>query len=316
MILKKFLLLIGLLLIFNSSSMALENTQFEIVKKTGSFIDFSSTVKPKTWIGLYKKGTSNEWANVLAWGWVKNAQTRISKISHFAEGDYEARLFFNNSYTTEISLDFHVGKNPGNQEARLVNTSASVYEKTFQLPIKKTKYVELNDWVGVFKKGLSHTQENLLAWSYVKKNDRYIQMSSIHEKGLSLGIYDLVYFTANSYQEDGPTAELTVEASICHGKFRDSYHGKSVLTIRNYNLFKQSNDWVAIFKNNENPTRENILYWAYVKDGETIDEKKNHITVYFPSLENHDLDYSFKIVLFEKDTYNILGTSHVSECDD
>jgi len=316
MIFKKFLLLIGLLFTFNSNSMALENTQFEIIETPGSFISFSSTVKPKTWIGLYKKGTSNEWANVLAWGWVKNAQTRISNISHFAEGDYEARLFFNNSYTTEASLDFHVGKSPGNQEAHLINVKRSPQQKTFQLPVKRTRNTKRNDWVGVFKKGLSHTRGNLLAWSYVKKNDSYIQINTVNAKGLSRGLYDLVYFTSNSYQEDGPTAVLTVQANICHGGFRNPNLNTSVLQIDNYDSFKQSKDWVAIFENDAEPIRANILYWAYVKDGEIKYEDKYRTQFAFPNFEKENLNSNFKIVLFENDTYNIWGTSTLHACDD
>jgi len=64
-------------------------------------MNFQSEQTSKAWIGLYKKGTSNEWSNVLAWSWVTSSKTKISNISHFHEGDYQARLFFNNSYISE-----------------------------------------------------------------------------------------------------------------------------------------------------------------------------------------------------------------------
>ena len=169
MILKKFFVLVGIVLTFSSSSMALENTEFEISKQNGNSIKFSSTVKPKTWIGIYKKNTSNEWNNVLAWNWVKNRETIIPKIMHLDEGDYEARLFFNNSYTTEASINFHIGKNPGNQEIHLKKQFVYSHKKIFRIDIHKATNPQENDWVGVFKQGIPHIQENLLAWSYVKK---------------------------------------------------------------------------------------------------------------------------------------------------
>ena len=310
MIFKKLFLLISLVVTLNAQA------NFEIEEQSGSFITFNSAQATKAWIGLYKKGTSNEWSNVLAWSWVTNAQTKISNISHFHEGDYQARLFFNNSYTTEASIDFHIGQSPGNQEAQLVNARTAPYQKTFQLSIKPANHAKVNDWVGIFKKGLSHTRQNLVAWSYVKKYDRRLTMIALSSKGLSLGLYDIVYFTANSYQEDGPTAILTVEAGVCHGGFRGTYGGKSVLSIGQYNSFKQSNDWVAIFKKDAEPIRSNILHWSYVRDGEIMRESEYHTVVHFPTFPDQMAYNNFKIVLFENDTYTILGSSILNLCDD
>jgi len=310
MIFKKLFLLIGFFITLHAQP------TFEITTKTGTYIDFKAQQAPKTWVGLYKKGTSNDWENVLAWGWVKNSKIRISKISHFAEGDYQARLFFNNSYISEASIDFHVGQNPGNQEQHLIDTKSYPSQATFRIPIKRNIWIIKNDWVGVFKKGLPHTRENLEAWSYVKKDDRYLKMIAIDSKGLSVGLYDIVYFTADTYQEVGPTATLTVKISISHGEFRGIYEGKDVLSISHYNLFKTDNDWVAIFKKNAEPIRKNILHWAYVRNGEVIKENKYRTVIYFPTFPKYNNTSDYKIVLFENDTYNLMAISILNLYDD
>jgi len=311
MILKKLFLLIGFFITLQAQP------NFEISSKTGSYIIFNSEQAPKAWIGLYKKGTSNDWENVLAWEWVTSSQTKISNISHFKEGDYQARLFFNNSFNSLASIDFHVGKNPGNQEAHLIDTKAFPFQETFKIPVKRNINMKKNDWIGIFKKGLPHTRENLEAWSYAKKYYKYIEMTAIDSKGLSRGIYDIVYFTADSYQEDGPTATLTVtvKTSIAHGGFRGMYEGKDVLSISYYHLFKKENDWVAIFKKDAEPIRENIIHWAYVRDGDIMRENNYRTDVYFSTFPHYKNGEDYKMVLFENDSYKVIGTSILNYYD-
>ena len=141
-----------------------------------------------------------------------------------------------------------------------------------------------------------------------KKDDQWIDMTCLHEKGLSSGEYDLVYFALNSYQEDGPTATLSVTTNLGHGRFRGEYE-KNVLIINKYGLFKQENDWVGIFKKDAIPNRENILYWAYVRDGKQVSEYRYNYIFHFPSFENKNLDRNFKIILFKNDTYEIIGST-------
>ena len=78
---------------------------------------FPKHVKPgkKDWVGIYKVGTSNDWANVIKWHWVDDSlkSTRISriweiKLEELEAGDYEVRYFLNNSYTTHKKKSFKV----------------------------------------------------------------------------------------------------------------------------------------------------------------------------------------------------------------
>jgi len=303
MIFKKLFLLIGLFVALHAQA------NFEIKEQSGSFITFNSAQAQKAWIGLYKKGTSNEWSNVLAWSWVTNTQTKISNISHFHEGDYQARLFFNNSYTTEASIDFHIVQNPGNQEAYLIDSSASPHQKTFQLPVKRTTYAKVNDWVGIFKKGLSHTKENLEAWSYVKRGDKELTMMALQTKGLSVGLYDIVYFTADSYQEDGPTAILTVNI---RAKYASGIYQTVGYVLDSYDYItkiQQNKDWIAIFKKEDEPIRKNIIAWSYISEGIFPREDAHSSIIQFPKLQGIFEEFQgedYKVILFEKDTYKII----------
>ena len=63
------------------------------------------------WIGIYPAGSSNAWANMIQWDWLDSANG-----SHLFEalpiGDYEVRVFFNNSLNSEASKAFSVENIP------------------------------------------------------------------------------------------------------------------------------------------------------------------------------------------------------------
>jgi len=73
-------------------------------------IRFDATYKgPKTWVGLFKKEASNHWSNVISWSWVnkKDKLTHI-KFPFLQEGNYELRLFYDNSYKLKAKESFIV----------------------------------------------------------------------------------------------------------------------------------------------------------------------------------------------------------------
>jgi len=61
------------------------------------------------WVGIFRVGASNDWANVIAWNWVGQGNTVLSRNQKpMPAGEYEIRLFFHNSYQDEARYQFHV----------------------------------------------------------------------------------------------------------------------------------------------------------------------------------------------------------------
>ena len=61
------------------------------------------------WAGVYLAGSSNDWANVIAWNWVGNGDNILNRdTKNMPIGDYEVRLFFHNSFDLEASSSFTV----------------------------------------------------------------------------------------------------------------------------------------------------------------------------------------------------------------
>jgi len=50
------------------------------------------------WVGIYPVGASNDWANVIAWNWVRQGNIVLNRNQKpMPAGEYEIRLFFHNS---------------------------------------------------------------------------------------------------------------------------------------------------------------------------------------------------------------------------
>jgi len=63
----------------------------------------------KDWVGIYKVGDNNDWANVIAWNWVGQGTTALTRDKKpMPAGEYEIRLFFHNSYRDEARYQFYV----------------------------------------------------------------------------------------------------------------------------------------------------------------------------------------------------------------
>ena len=71
-------------------------------------INFSGlSTQPNNWIGIYKKGTKTLAENNIAWQWAKENNGQL-KFSNLPIGEYDARVFLNNSYHIENLVSFNV----------------------------------------------------------------------------------------------------------------------------------------------------------------------------------------------------------------
>lgn len=60
------------------------------------------------WIGIYPKGSTNEWDNVVDWDWTGGVKNGTFILANIPAGDYEARAFFSNSFQIEAVIEFSV----------------------------------------------------------------------------------------------------------------------------------------------------------------------------------------------------------------
>jgi len=151
------------------------------------------------WVAIYNKQDSNVWANVIAWRWVKKANdTNFIITQGLPQGDYETRLFLNNSYTVEARSSFTV--------QNILNFSTT---KTNYLPTEKIAINYSNvpknkkNWVAIYNKLDSNVWANVIAWKWVKQSN---DINFIITQGLPAGDYEARLFLKNSYNLEAKSA--------------------------------------------------------------------------------------------------------------
>jgi len=74
----------------------------------------------RDWIGIYPVGSSNAWANKVAWAWTNDQVEGNLNFNGLPAGHYEVRAFYNNSYTVEATHVFRVENNNNPPIARVL----------------------------------------------------------------------------------------------------------------------------------------------------------------------------------------------------
>jgi len=67
----------------------------------------------KDWIAIYPKNSSNAWDNVIQWQWIKGKVNGTTTFTKLPAGEYEVRVFFNNTFQDRAKKSFKVTGNAG-----------------------------------------------------------------------------------------------------------------------------------------------------------------------------------------------------------
>jgi hypothetical protein len=68
----------------------------------------NTTNGQRDWIAIYPKNSSNAWANVIQWKWIKGEVNGNTTFTKLPVGEYEVRVFFNNTFQDEAKKAFRV----------------------------------------------------------------------------------------------------------------------------------------------------------------------------------------------------------------
>lgn len=141
----------------------------------------------RDWVGIYRKGDSNDWSNVLAWDWANNAALSLQGVAN--TGEYEARLFFHNSFNLQASVAFDVSSTS-------IATSKPSYSPNESITITLAGLSGDRDWVGIYRKGDSNDWGNVLSWDWANSNT--LTLSGVP----NTGEYEARLFFHNSYSDE------------------------------------------------------------------------------------------------------------------
>ena len=172
---------------------------------------------PNDWIGIYPKASSNDWDNVLVWSFTNGSQALNDgpgptegsvSLPGLPEGNYEARLFYDNSFDLQAMDAIMVS-----YSCASIRPSKDVYAPYEPIVVNFAHLPgNSNDWIGIYPEGASNDWKNVLVWSFTNGSQALDAMpgpinGSVTLDGLPAGRYDIRLFFDNSF-------DLQAEAEI------------------------------------------------------------------------------------------------------
>jgi hypothetical protein len=151
------------------------------------------------WIGLYPKGVDSQWGNQLQWSWTNGKSSGEKVFNGLPAGEYEVRIFFNNSFHEEASYGFKV--EALNREPIDISLNKNTYDpfELIYIDVENIKE-ERGEWVGIFNVGDLNQKKRALQWRKTKQNiDGVLSFN-----GLPKGEYEARVFSNNIFQKTVP----------------------------------------------------------------------------------------------------------------
>jgi hypothetical protein len=196
---------------------------------------------------------------------------QLLKKNQLTVGSYDLIYFLNDSYQQYGKLGQLNIYDKGEDIDILSNISFYDYEKE-NIALVRNRYHVHNttDWVGIFTKDDLHTRENLIAWAYIPGIGHSINLTILDESLLTLGQYDIVYFTQDSYEQFGKIAILTIKEPLHNIDpiVSVAYNSATKLVtvqhrnMRKFDIYTYTN-WIGVFKKDAERINTNLIAWAY-----------------------------------------------------
>jgi len=191
----KRIIFISLLLVsmINAATLSLNKTT--LTPQDSILVTFTNmTGQHQDWIGIYPKGSNNDWKNVIKWHWTNDSATGQVIFTSLPVGKYEARAFYNNSFKLEAKKAFTITQS--STEAPTLSTGKATYFNNDKITVNFANMVAKNqDWIGIYPKNSSNDWGNVVAWHWTNDTTN----GQVIFNALPAGKYEARAFYNNSF---------------------------------------------------------------------------------------------------------------------
>ncbi|CAA6806988.1 MAG: No hits [uncultured Sulfurovum sp.] len=236
-------------------------------------VSYKSVVgEKKNWMALYKETDNNDWKNVRQWTWV-NGSEGTHTFERLAKGNYEVRVFYNNTYRDEAKSKFSITSS----NISIVTTS----NKYTTEPITFSLYgfnENQKDWVGIYPKGSTVDWVNVIDWKWADDIS--------HFNALPVGEYELRGFFKNSFH---------IEAKVPFTVTKRNANMQEFIEKAKTHCLEGDNSTATVLCANDNNTvyifnREDSNAYIYPRDGYNFTEFVRYFDLFKISLKDESTE--------------------------
>lgn len=155
------------------------------------------------WMGIYPAASNNDWENVVLWSWLPRQAAGSIEFQPLPLGEYEVRLFFNNSFELEAKYAFTV-EGPAPEVTSIATREAS-YDPyaLIHVDFENLRGVQ-GDGIGIFAVGANQDKASAIEW----KETNLLAEGEVSFSGLTAGNYEARLYFGNQVEK---VAAFTVE---------------------------------------------------------------------------------------------------------
>jgi len=255
-------------IISNSLSIKInEPIKVEISDASGDSVD---------WVGIYPKGASNAWENVVSWKYTNGITSgSLTLESIDTVGTYEVRLFFRDSFTLEAKREFSVIDDTpvGDTIVTIPYNNVHYVNGTNVVVAMAVDFKNMgnhsNDWMGLYPVGASNDFKNVLGWTWVRNrvNSRaWVPFTYVRKPGK----YEVRAFFNNSFVLEGKSLPLTFvnrKKAYFHLKPNYTLNQKIEVNFHSVPVDSEHLNWIGIYPKGASNAWENVLEWKAIKRG-------------------------------------------------
>jgi hypothetical protein len=208
------------------------------------------------WIGIYPAGSSNDWGNVVSWKYTLGVVNGNITLNGVPAGEYEARAFFNNSFTLEASSTFTVGV-----AGTSIITQKATYAPNEAITVTLSQMNGANnDWIGIYPAGASNDWGNVVSWKYTGG----IINGNLILAGIPAGNYEARAFFNNSYVVEASSSfSVVAVAQTTITTSKSTYNTNEPIVVTLSDMNGANNDWVGIYPADASNDWGNVVSWRY-----------------------------------------------------
>ena len=178
------------------------------------------TAKNKDWVGIYPAGTSNAWGNVLQWKWTGDTTNGHVTFNALPIGNYDVRIFYNNSFTVATHKTFKV---EANHQVAVLKTTKDVYQINDDVLVDfKNINGSTKDWLAIYPAGTSNAWGNVVKWKF---NTGGVTHGRANFNKLPGGNYEARIFYNNSFKLEAKYAFKVEDTAPLTTLYANAEHG-------------------------------------------------------------------------------------------
>ncbi|CAA6799278.1 MAG: No hits, partial [uncultured Sulfurovum sp.] len=211
------------------------------------------------WIGIYPAGSTTAWQNMVKWEWIAAEINGTQTFQGLPVGDYEARVFFNNSLIMEASQPFSV---TANNVVATIETTKDTYSHDEQIV---TVFDDMSgneeDWIAIYPAGSVSNWANVIQWEWANSN---VSGSQTFE-ALPEGDYEVRAFFNNSYNIEASHAFSVENTEVVLTSHKEVYDPQELIHVDFDKMRGTGSDWIGVFTAGSGHEHEDAIQWKYAQ---------------------------------------------------